>query len=133
MPFFRRWILNNWHFKLFALVAAFLLWSTYTSEPSAEVAYIVRIEFRSLPPHLEIAGDFPTQVRLHVRGRPALLRRLSPADLGITVDLSDAQPGDMLVQLTPEMVEAPYGTTVVSISPAMFRLPLVPRNKGSNR
>src|SRR5574341_1501907 len=118
MPFLRHWILNNWHLKLFALLAAFLLWATYTSEPSTEVAYLVRIEFRDLSPRLEIAGDFPTQVRLHVRGRPSLLRRLTPADLGVSVDLSGAPPGEMLVQLTPEMVETPYGTKIVSISPA---------------
>lgn len=127
MPFFRNWILNNWHLKLFALLAAFLLWSTYTSEPAAEVAYVVRIEFRNVPAKLEIAGEFPTQVRLHVRGRSALLRRLSPADLGITVDLSGAQPGETFVRLTPEMIEAPYGTSIVSISPAEFQLALVPR------
>ena len=127
MPFFHNWILNNWHLKLFALLAAFLLWSTYTSEPSAEVAFVVRIEFRNLSPQLEIAGEFPTQVRLHVRGRSTMLRRLTPSDLGITVDLADARPGEMLVQLKPEMIETPYGTSIVSISPAEFRLSLVPR------
>lgn len=127
MPFFHNWILNNWHLKLFALLAAFLLWFTYTSEPSAEVAFVVRIEFRNVPAQLEIAGEFPAQVRLHVRGRSTLLRRLTHADLGITVDLGDARPGEMLVQLKPEMVETPYGTTIVSISPAEFRLSLVPR------
>ena len=44
MAFFRNWILNNWHLKIFALLAAFLLWSTYTSEPAAEVSFVVRVE-----------------------------------------------------------------------------------------
>ena len=127
MPFFRNWILNNWHLKLFALLAAFLLWSTYTSEPAAEVAFVVRIEFRNVPPQLEISGEFPTQVRLHVRGPSALLRRLSAADLGITVDLTGAQPGETLVRLSPAMIEAPYGATIVSISPPEFKLLLVLR------
>ncbi|MBI1749512.1 MAG: hypothetical protein HY234_12735 [Acidobacteria bacterium] len=127
MPFFRKWILNNWHLKLFALLAAFLLWSTYTSEPAAEVAYVVPIEFRSMPADLEISGDIPTQVRLRVRGRSALLRRLTPADLGLTVNLAGAQPGETLVRLTADMVETPYGATVVRISPAEFRVTLVPR------
>ncbi len=126
MPFFRHWILNNWHLKLFALLAAFLLWSTYTAEPTTEAAYNVRLEFRSLSPQLEMTGEIPTQVRVHVRGRSSLLRRISPGDLGITVDLSDARPGEMRMQLRPEMVETPYGATVVSISPAEFRLSLVP-------
>jgi YbbR domain-containing protein len=125
MPFFRNWVLNNWHLKIFALLAAFLLWSTYTAEPSAEVGYVVRVEFRNLSPQLEIAGDFPTQVRLQVRGKASLLRRLTASDLGVTVDLSGARPGEILIRLAPEMIEAPYGATVVSISPAEFRLELV--------
>lgn len=127
MPLLRNWILNNWHLKLFALLAAFLLWSTYTSEPAAEVAYVVPLEFRNVPAQLELSGDIPAQVRLRVRGRSALLRRLSPADLGISVDLAGAQPGEMLIRLTPDMVETPYGATVVRIAPADFRLSLVPR------
>jgi diadenylate cyclase len=127
MPLFRNWVLHNWHFKLIALLAAFLLWSTYTSEPAAEVAYIVPLEFRNVPAHLELSGDTPAQVRLRVRGRSALLRRLSPADLGVFVDLAGAQPGELRIELTPDMVETPYGATVVRIAPAEFRLSLVQR------
>ncbi len=125
MPLMRNWILNNWHLKLFALLAAFLLWSTYTSEPAAEIAYVVPLEFRNVPAQLELSGDIPTQVRLRVRGRSALLRRLSPADLGVTVDLAGSHPGEIVVRLTPDMVETPYGATVVRIAPADFRLSLV--------
>jgi diadenylate cyclase len=127
MPLFRNWVLHNWHLKLIALLAAFLLWSTYTSEPAAEVAYVVPLEFRNVPAHLELSGDAPAQVRLRVRGRSALLRRLSPADLGVFVDLAGAQPGELRIELTPDMVETPYGATVVRIAPAEFRLSLVQR------
>lgn len=127
MPLLRNWIFNNWHLKLVALLAAFLLWSAYTSEPAAEVAYVVPIEFRNVPPNLELSGDIPAQVRLRVRGRSALLRRLSPADLGISVDLAGAKPGEMLIELTPDMVETPYGSTVVRIAPAEFHLSFAPR------
>src|SRR3970040_2464246 len=101
MRLFRNWVLHNWHFKLIALLAAFLLWSTYTSEPAAEVAYVVPLEFRNVPAQLELSGDAPARVRLRVRGRSPLLRRLSPADLAVSVDLGDAQPGEMLIRLTP--------------------------------
>ena len=125
MAFVRNWILNNWHLKLFALLAAFLLWSTYTSEPRAESAYMVRVEFLNLSPQLQLAGDFPAQVRVHVRARPSLLRRVSPGDLGVSVDLADARPGELLVHLAPEMVETPYGTSAVSVFPADFRVEVV--------
>jgi len=127
MRFVRELILKNWHLKLFALLAAFLLWSTYTSEPASEVAFLVPLEYRNIPASLEISSDVPTQVRIRVRGRSALLRRLAPADLGLIVDLAGRAQGDVLVSLTPEMIEAPYGAEVVRITPAELRLRLVPR------
>jgi YbbR domain-containing protein len=128
MPLLRNWVFNNWHLKLFALLAAFLLWSTYTAEPAAEVGFVVPLELRNVPPHLEISGDIPAQVRLRVRGRSALLRRLSAADLGIAVDMAGAKPGEMRIELTPDMVEVPYGASVVRITPAEFQIKLITRN-----
>ena len=128
MPFLRNWVFHNWHLKLFALLTAFLLWSMYTSEPAAEVGFTVPLEIRNVPASMEISGDIPSQVRLRVRGRSSLLRRLSAADLGITVDLSGSKPGEIRIELTPDMVETPYGATVVRIAPAEFHLTLVARN-----
>ena len=124
----RKWIFQNWYLKLFALLAAFLLWSTYTSEPAVEVGYAVRLEFRNVAPNLEISGEIPTQVRVQLRGRSMLLRRISAADLGISVDLAGARPGDLLIRLTPNMVPTPYGATVVRLAPAEFHLTLAARN-----
>ena len=128
MPLLRKWVLHNWHLKLFALLAAFLLWSTYTAESAAEVVFVVRLEFRSVPPNMEISGDIPSQVRLRVRGRSSLLRRLTAADLGVAVDLTSARPGERNIALTPSMVETPYGASIVRIEPAEFHLTLVSRN-----
>ncbi len=127
MEFLRGWVLNNWGLKLLALGISFLLWATYMAEPLAEVGYLVPLEFNNIPTDLEISGDVPTQVHVRIRGRPALLRRLTPADLGITVDLSGAGPGEKLIRLTPEQVAAPYGAMVVSITPTHVRVPLIKR------
>lgn len=127
MRFLREWVLKNWSLKLLALAISFLLWTTYTAEPFSEVGYVVPLEFRSVPPNLEIAGDVPTQVHLRVRGRSGLLRRFTPADFSIAVDLSGRPAGETLVPLTPDQVTVPYGATVVSIAPSEVRVPLVPR------
>jgi hypothetical protein len=127
MRLFRDWVLHNWGLKLLALALSFLLWTTYTAEPVSEVGYALPLEFINVPRDVEIAGDLPTQVQIRVRGRPALLRRLSRADVGITVDLSGHKPGEALIQLTPDLVAAPYGATVVRVSPSQVRVLLVPR------
>lgn len=129
MPsFLREWVLHNWGLKLLALGISFLLWTTYTAEPVAEVGFQVPLEFRNIPKDLEISGDVPTQVRVRIRGRSALLRRLTPADLGISVDLAGEAAGEKLLQLTADLVDAPYGATVVRVAPSQVRLLLVKRH-----
>jgi len=131
MSFLRTWVLNNWGLKLAALGISFLVWTTYTSEPIVEVSFQVPLEFRNIPPNLELLGDLPTHVRVRVRGRSALLRRLAPADFGIRVDLTGHGQSDALVPLTSEQVDAPYGASVMRVTPSHIRVHLVPRRASS--
>src|SRR5579864_669333 len=114
--------------KLLALAISFLIWATYTAEPFAEVGFQVPLEFTTMPSQLEISGDVPTSVHVRVRGRSALLRRMIPADLNLLIDLKGAVEGTRTLPITPEMVGAPYGATVVQVSPSEIRVILVPRH-----
>jgi len=127
MNFVREWVLHNWGLKLIALGLSFLLWAAVTNEAPVEVGYAVPLEFRNLPSGLELSSDVPTQVHVRVRGRSTLLRRLTPADLTISVDMSDAQPGEMLIHLSPEHVDIPYGAELVRIAPSEIRVRVVVR------
>src|ERR1700676_1750187 len=128
MRFLRKYIFANAGLKLLALAISFLLWATYTSEPFAEVGFQVPLEFTSMPTRLEISGDVPTSVQVRVRGRSALLRRMVPADLNLRLDLRDGKEGTSQMRITPDMVGAPYGATVVQGSPSAFQVTLVPRH-----
>ncbi len=128
MRFLRKYILANAGLKLLALGVSILLWTTYTSEPFAEVGFQVPLEFTSIPSQLEISGDVPTSVHVRVRGRSVLLRRITPADLNIRIDLKDGREGDSLIQITPDMIGAPYGANVVRVSPSEFHVSLVHSN-----
>jgi len=127
MRFLREYVFANAALKLLALGISFLLWTTYTSEPFAEVGFQVALEFTNMPPQLEISGDVPTSVHVRVRGRSALLRRMTAADLNLSMDFKDGKEGTALLRITPEMVRAPYGVTVVQVSPSEFHVTLVPR------
>jgi YbbR domain-containing protein len=127
MRFLRKYIFANATLKLLSLGVSFLLWTTYTSEPFAEVGFQVPLEFTSMPARLEISGDVPTAVHVRVRGRSALLRRVVAADLNLRVDLKDGKEGASEIRITPDMVGAPYGVTVVQVSPSAFQVTLVPR------
>jgi len=131
MRWVRRWVFHNGGLKLLALALSLLLWTTYTGEPTAEQSYSVPVQFLSLPPELEISGDLPTQVHVRVRGRSGLLRRLTPADLSISVDLSGARPGENVFPLVSNQLAVPYGARVVRVSPSEVRVKLVSRHAAS--
>lgn len=125
MRWLRDLFLHNWHLKLISLAVAFLLWSAYTAEPVGEVGYVVPLEFRNLPEGLTLADEVPTQVHLRLEGRSALLRRLTPADLAVVVDLAGATSGETLVRLSPAQVQAPPGSKVIRLSPSAIRVRLI--------
>jgi hypothetical protein len=127
MRHLRKYILANAGLKLLALGISFFLWATYTAEPFAEVGFQVPLEFTNMPTQLEISGDMPTAAHVRVRGRSALLRRMIPADLNLRLDLINEKEGTSSLRITPDMVGAPFGATVVEVSPAEIHVTLVPR------
>jgi hypothetical protein len=70
----------------------------------------------------------PTLAHIRVRGRSALLRRLIPADLNLRLDMKGGKEGTSILNITPEMVGAPYGATVVQVAPSEIHVTLVPRH-----
>jgi len=128
LGFLRKYILANAGLKLLALAISFLLWATYTAEPYAEVGFQVPLEFTTMPTQLEMSGDVPTVAHVRVRGRSALLRRMVPADLNLRLDMKDGKQGTTTLQITPEMVGAPYGASVVQVAPTEIHVTLVPRH-----
>jgi hypothetical protein len=127
--FLRKYILANAGLKLLALSISFLLWATYTSEPFAEVGFQVPIEFTSMPPQLEIPGEVPTSVHVRVRGRSALLRRMVAADLNLRLDMKDRKEGTSSLIISPDVVGAPFGASVVQVSPQEIHVTFVQRHE----
>lgn len=127
MGFLRKYVFANAGLKLLALAISFLLWATYTAEPYSEVGFQVPLEFTTMPAQLEISGDVPTVAHVRVRGRSALLRRMVSSDLNLRLNLKAGKPGTATFQITPQMVGAPFGASVVEVEPAEIHVTLVPR------
>ncbi|MGH9594209.1 MAG: CdaR family protein [Bryobacteraceae bacterium] len=126
MSRWRQWIFNNWALKLTALGLSFLIWATYTSEPFAEVGYIVPIEFQNIPAGLEMSGDVPVQANVRLRWRSALLRRITTTDIVLSVDLRNAKPGEFKIRFDPAAdVKVPYGASVERVDPGQLHFRLV--------
>ena len=126
MRLLRRIFLQDAPLKLVALGISFFLWATYTAEPFAQVGYNVPVAYVNVPNGLAVGGAPPNVVRVVLRGRTGLLRRLTPADLTIDIDLAASAAGDVAIRVSANMVGVPYGTEVVRLAPSEFHVSLVP-------
>jgi YbbR domain-containing protein len=103
--------------KVVALALATLLWLTVAGEHVVERIIRVPLEFRNLPPQLEVVGDPPGSVDVRLRGSSALLSRLEAGDVVAVLDLANARPGSRLFHIRDEEVRAPYGVDVTQVVP----------------
>ena len=112
--------------KVVALACASLLWLTVAGEHIVERILRVPVEFRNIPPQLEVVGDPPESVEVRLRGSSALLSRLDPGEVVAWIDLQQARPGSRLFHIRNDEVRSPYGVEVAQVIPGTLGIELEP-------
>ena len=110
--------------KALAVVLATVLWLTVAGDHLVERGMRVPLEFRNIPPELEIVGDPPEAVDVRLRGSSALLARIEPREIVAVLDLSTARPGSRMFHIRNDEVHAPYGVEVAQVVPGTLALDL---------
>jgi YbbR domain-containing protein len=110
--------------KIVAIALATLLWLTVAGEHVVERIIRVPLEFRNIPPQLEVVGDPPSSVDVRLRGSSALLSRLEPGEVVAVLDLNNARSGSRLFHIPNEEVRAPYGVEVTQVVPGTLAIEL---------
>jgi len=126
MRLLREWIIKNWFLKIFSLLLATMLWLTIASQTSAEIGLEVPLEYRNIPPQMEITGDTTNSVQVRVRGSVTVIKGVSPKDVTAAINLATMKPGEKILPLTPQNVQAPFDTEVIRVSPSSVRFDLEP-------
>ncbi|MGH9370869.1 MAG: CdaR family protein [Vicinamibacterales bacterium] len=103
--------------KVVALALATLLWLSVAGEHIVERIIRVPLEFRNIPPQLEVVGDPPSTVDVRLRGSSALLSRLEAGEVVAVLDLANARPGSRLFHIRNDEVRSPYGVEVTQVVP----------------
>jgi YbbR domain-containing protein len=114
---------RNVGLKLAALGLGVGLWITVSGQ-QVERNVLVQLQFRNIPPSLEITGDTPRTVDVRVRGAAGLISPLEPYQVVATIDLTDARAGVRVFPLTAEHISVPLGVEVKSVDPAAISLTL---------
>jgi YbbR domain-containing protein len=124
MKSFKRWITDNWFLKIFSVILATMLWMAVARETSSEIGMEVPLEYRNIPPQLEVTGDTTNTVQVRLRGSSNLIRDITPRDVATRIDLDEMMAGEKIVPLSPRNVEAPFGAEVIRVTPSSVRFNL---------
>lgn len=108
--------------KLVSLLLGFSLWYAVAREQEAEFSLSIPIELRDLPEGLEVVEESVQQVEVRLRGPAEALRRLTPQDVNVGIELKEAEPGEHLAYLSPREVAAPFAARVMRVTPTSVRL-----------
>src|SRR5215475_7224496 len=120
----KHWLTYNWPLKIVSLVLAAMLWMAVANEASSEIGLEVPLEFRNIPPQMEITGDTTNTVQVRLRGSSNVINEVTPKNVATTIDISSMKPGDKIVALSPQNVQAPFGTEVIRVNPSTVRFTL---------
>jgi YbbR domain-containing protein len=110
--------------KVLSIALAVVLWLTVSGEHVAERNLRVPLEFRNLPPQLEITGETISTVDVRLRGSSAILGRLDAGEVVAVLDLSGGRPGPRLFHLRNDQVRTPFGVEVAQVIPSTISLEL---------
>lgn len=116
-------LFRNPGLKIAALGLGVVLWITVSGQ-QVQRNVLVQLQFRSIPPPLELTGDTPRTVDVRLRGAAGLISQLEPYQVVATIDLTDARPGVRVFPLTAEHISVPLGVQVMSVDPATVSLTL---------
>ena len=97
--FLRQVFLNNFGFKLAAIVLSVALWWFIAGENQVQVGMVVPLEIRNLPAGTLITNKVERQVELRLSGPPSILGNLKPDDVSASIDLSSTRPGRRIMVL----------------------------------
>jgi YbbR domain-containing protein len=120
----RYFVTHNWYLKVISLALAAMLWALVATETSSEIGLEVPLEYRNIPPQLEITGDTTNVVQVRLRGSSNVIRDVSSKDVSTIIDMSKMRPGDRIVPLSPQNVQAPFGAEVIRVNPSSVRFNL---------
>src|SRR5438094_9723212 len=113
----KHWVTHNWHLKLVSVGLAAMLWMFVATEASSEIGLEVPLEYRNIPPQLEITGDMTNTVQVRLRGSSNVITDITAKDIATTIDLANMKTGEKIVALSPQNVQAPFGAEVIRVNP----------------
>lgn len=125
----RKVFLEDWLMKLVALAITFALWVGVTglSNPTQQRMSGIPLTLR-FSNNTEVTNSPLQEVDIVISGDKRKIDQINKNDLLVSLDLTDVQPGDRVIELTPDKVSIslPTGIKLDEIQPRRIAVKLEP-------
>jgi YbbR domain-containing protein len=120
----KKFITNNFGLKVTALFLAFFVWAMITGKERSysERVLEVRVECLNISKNIDVSSVKPEKVRLTVRGTSKELKKITPEDFKIKIDLKDVTEGTRLNYFTEDYLQSPEEIQNMSVHPRMIEI-----------
>lgn len=115
-------LFKNLGLKITAVLLSILLWIFATSRGLSEIALDVPLEFKNIPPRLELMYYDVKAVSLNIKGQERLIRTIRPTDIRVGIDLSKAKKGEGIYAINKNNIRLPLTVTVKNITPSSVKV-----------
>jgi len=89
-----------------------------------EKSFTVPVEYIAAPENLALRSDNPTEIKLQLAGPKSDLDKITPANLSVKIDLSQAKAGGQVFVVSKENITLPRGVKLVNANPSSIALSL---------
>lgn len=122
----RKMFLEDWSLKLLALVITLALWFGVTGLSTPTTKRLTIPLNLSISSSAQIMNVPQQEVEIEISGDKRKIEQINRADLIASIDLTDVQPGDRVIPLTPETVYValPQGIKLVEVAPSRIAVKL---------
>lgn len=109
--------MNNWPYKILAILLAVIMWYFVVGEERAEVGLTVPLELINIPRDLIVVNNVVHGIEIRVNGPRSLVRSLAGESLSKRLDLSNTKAGTVSFSISSEGIPLPRGVKVTRINP----------------
>lgn len=118
----RKLLFENFGLKITAILLSILLWLFASSRGLSEIALDVPLEFKDIPPGLELMNHSIKVVGVNIKGQERIIRTIRSSDIRAFVDLSKAKKGESIYSINKNNIKLPPGVTATNIIPSYVKV-----------
>lgn len=118
----KKLLFENLGLKIAAILLSIVLWFFVTSRGQSEMSIDVPLEFKNLPPGLELVNHVTKTVNLSIKGQERFIKNVSASNVRVSLNLSKAKKGEGTFYINREDIKLPRAITVTNITPPSVRL-----------